>query len=208
MTKNIADICSAVKKIAWGFLFIFININIASIDILPDWIGYIVIVAVLKNVIADEDDLRKLRPVGIVLIVWNIVEWILAIFNLGNISGCVAVIPMLFEMYLIYNLFKYLSVWADKYSCSQQKSLTLWGAAYVVFALVSTVCGYMSLIFSDVATFMIVGFVILAVGLIVMLGIMITLFSFSRTLKKKSELPMYQTMYQNPDDNIHMNTNG
>lgn len=205
--NSISEICSAVKRIAWGFFFIFIHINIGSVDILPDWVGYAMIVSALGAVISEADKLKVLRPVGVILVVWNVLEWVLDIFGAGAYAAYVAVIPAVLAICLVYTLFKNLAVCACKYTCPQEKSLNLLAAVYAVFNIVSTVCSYISLIFSDVAAFMIIGVVLIVVGLSVMIAILVTLFAFSRTLKEKSEMPVYQTAYKSPECDIESQEN-
>ena len=38
---------SAIKKVAISYILIYLHINISVIDILPDWLGYFLIVSVL-----------------------------------------------------------------------------------------------------------------------------------------------------------------
>ena len=38
----------AFKKLFWGYIFIFINLRISGVDILPDSIGYIIILQGIK----------------------------------------------------------------------------------------------------------------------------------------------------------------
>lgn len=205
--NGISEICSAVKRIARGFFFIFIHINIGSIDILPDWVGYAMIVSSLGVVISEADKLKILRPVGVILTVWSVLEWAIDIFGAGAYADFVAVIPAVLAICLVYNLFKNLAVYACKYSCPQEKSLNILAVVYVIFNLVSTVSGYISLFFGDVATFMIIGVVLIVVGLSVMIAILVTLFSFARTLSEKAELPVYKNEYQPPVDDMYSQDN-
>ena len=206
MTKNIDDICSAVKKIAWGFLLILLDFNVMTVNVLPDWIGYIIVVSSLGAVISDEDALRKLRPVGIILVVWNIIEWVAGIFGVGTYLSFVAVIPIVLNIYYIWHLFGNLADIADNFACPQSGKFLGWRVAYIILTVISSVISYVSLLMSGGEIAYIGGLILLVPGLILVIFIMSVLFSFSRTLKEKSELPMYQTMYKNPEDNADINS--
>lgn len=187
MTSNIQDIRNSAKKIAWGFFLMHMNFNLGPVDIMPDWAGYALIVSALAFVVAFEEDLKKLRSVGIALLVWSVITWIGDIFGIGTYLSYVGFIPAIGNMYFIYRLFSELSDVSDKYSCPQTLSLRFWGIANVVSTAVASVISYLALIFSDVEIFAMVGMIILSIGLIIMLGSMITLFRFSSALKDVSD---------------------
>ena len=76
MATDISNICTAVKKIAWGFFLVLIAINIGTIDILPDWAGYILMVSALPVLATQEESANLLRPFGIILVVpAGVMEW-------------------------------------------------------------------------------------------------------------------------------------
>ena len=99
---------SAIKKIAIGYIFIYFSINIWVIDILPDWLGYFMIVAALPVISQEERSAQLLRPFGIALGVWTIIEWILkmigAEWNLMLINLVVGIIVIYFHFQLITNI--------------------------------------------------------------------------------------------------------
>ena len=183
MTSNISDVRSAVKKIAWGFFLMHMNFNLGPVDILPDWAGYALIVSALAFIVAFEEDLKKLRALGIALFVWSVITWIGGIFGIDTYLSYVGFIPAIGNMYFIYRLFSELSDVSDEYSCPQTSSLRFWGIANVVSTAVASVISYLALIFSDVEVFVMIGMIILPIGTIIMLGSIITLFRFSSAIK-------------------------
>ena len=187
MTSNIQDIRNSAKKIAWGFFLMHMNFNLGPVDILPDWAGYALIVSALAFVVAFEEDLKKLRTVGIALLMWSVITWIGDIFGIGTYLSYVGFIPAIGNMYFIYRLFSELSDVSDKYSCPQTSSLRFWGIANVVLTGILTVVLYVSYIFTNEELLIVVSSSTLALGFIVMLGSMITLFRFSSALKDVSD---------------------
>ena len=183
MTSNIYDVRTSVKKIAWGFFLMHMNFNLGPVDILPDWAGYALIVSALAFVVAFEEDLKKLRAVGIALLMWSVITWIGGIFAIGAYLGYVGIIPAIGSMYFFYRLFCELSDLSDKYSCPQTSSLRFWGIANVVLTGILTAVLYVSYIFTNEELLIVVSATTLALGFFVMLGSMITLFRFAGALK-------------------------
>ena len=188
--NSITDICSAVKKIAWGYLLMFLDFNIMTIDILPDWVGYILIVSALSYIIFDEDDLHKLRPVGIILVIWNIVEWVANIFSVGIYLSYVGIIPMIMNLYLIWHLFGNLADIAGKYSCPQESKLRGWRIPNMIFTVISSVVSYVALLSGEGEVVTVGSLVLLPFMLILMIFILVVLFSFASSLGKIEDTPV------------------
>ena len=99
---------SAIKKIAISYIFIYFHINISVIDILPDWLGYFMIVSALAVISEKEQSAGLLRPFGIAIGVWNIIEWVLKItgaqWNFTLLSLLFSIIIIYFHFQLITNI--------------------------------------------------------------------------------------------------------
>lgn len=99
---------SAIKKVAISYILIYLHINISVIDILPDWLGYFLIVSVLPVLSQKEKSAQLLRPFGITIGVWNIFEDVLKIagdeLNFTVISLVFSIITIYFHFQLITNI--------------------------------------------------------------------------------------------------------
>ena len=99
---------SAIKKIAISYILIYLHINISVIDILPDWLGYFLIVSVLPMLSQKEKSAQLLKPFGIAIGIWNIFEDVLKIagdeLNLTVISLVFSIITIYFHFQLITNV--------------------------------------------------------------------------------------------------------
>ena len=99
---------SAIKKIAISYILIYLHINISVIDILPDWLGYFLIVSVLPMLSQKEKSAQLLKPFGIAIGIWNIFEDVLKIasdeLNLTVISLVFSIITIYFHFQLITNI--------------------------------------------------------------------------------------------------------
>ncbi len=106
-TKTIT-LSYAIKKIAISYILIYLHINISVIDILPDWLGYFLIVSVLPVLSQKEKSAQLLKPFGIAIGIWNIFEDVLKIvgdeLNLTVISLVFSIITIYFHFQLITNI--------------------------------------------------------------------------------------------------------
>ena len=44
---NHEHLCNALRHIAWGYILIHVHINLGTIDILPDFAGYLLLLGAL-----------------------------------------------------------------------------------------------------------------------------------------------------------------
>lgn len=98
----------AVRKITKGYLLIFLAINIWTIDILPDWAGYLIIISALPVLAKREKSVMLIKPLGIALAVYSLIWWILGIFggtvNITAVNIIFTVLKMYFDFQLITNI--------------------------------------------------------------------------------------------------------
>lgn len=187
MTTDISDIRSAVKKVAWGFFLILFHINIGTIDILPDWAGYALMVSALSFIALEEESAKLLKPIGTILVVWNVIEWVLKIFGLDAYLNFIAIIPSVLNIYFSFQLFTNLAGIAKKYSCPQEKRLLVFRTLYVICTVISVSLLYLGLLSegSEVYMMLMMGFVV--INLILALCILFTLFGLSSALGEYEE---------------------
>ena len=95
---------------AWGYFFLYLDINLGSLNILPDWAAYALFLSAIGKLQGERRDLALLRPLGLLLAVWNGADWALALFG-GGVSGhfppldlVVGVIQMYFHFQLLTNV--------------------------------------------------------------------------------------------------------
>lgn len=116
MQKTNSTLGAAIKKIAWGYVFLYFNITIGPIDILPSWAGYLLIFSAISVLALYEESSQLLRNVAALLAVWSAFDWALTIleannhgsgvfYSLYSLAGTVAsVIAIYFHFQLLTNL--------------------------------------------------------------------------------------------------------
>lgn len=117
-------LCKALKQSAWGYIFLYFNINIATLDLLPSWIGYLLFHKAIKTEISQyESSASLLKPLAAFLGIYHFISWIIEAFgittNIYIIGDIVGAIALYFHFQLLTNL----SNIAGKYHCSHQKIL-------------------------------------------------------------------------------------
>lgn len=107
---------TAIRKIAWGYVFLYFNINLGTIDILPSWAGYLLIFNAIPVLALYEESAGLLRNVAVILAVWSGFDWVMTIFG-ANAYGSgilyslyalaasvISVIAIYFHFQLLTNL--------------------------------------------------------------------------------------------------------
>ena len=102
------EIIIGLKNIALGYIFIMFRINLGTIDILPDFIGYVLIYKGIKILLNIVTSLKLLQNFAVLLGVISFIKWILAIFNsnirIYLISVIITIITLYFDFQLITDI--------------------------------------------------------------------------------------------------------
>lgn len=113
-------LCDGVKHIAWGYLLLYFNINLGTLNILPNWLGYILILGALPVISEAEKSAKLLRPLGILLALWEGVQWVSFFFG-GTFDGyALEVIVAVVSLYFHFQLLTNLANVAAKYGCPEK----------------------------------------------------------------------------------------
>lgn len=105
---NHKSLASALRSIAWGYLFFYININLGSLDILPDWLCFVLVVKALPLLAEAVPSAKLLHPLGTLLGVYYVFSWILT--AMGHpiqwylLTVFIAVLALYFNFQLLTNL--------------------------------------------------------------------------------------------------------
>lgn len=186
MNENIDSICIGVKRIAWGFFIVLFNFNLGILNILPDWAGYMIMVSALSFISDEKESAKLLKPIGIILILWNMADWVFEILSVTNYFEFIGIVPSVLNIYFCFQLFTDLADIAEKYSCSQSKTLLVLRSIYVVFTSVSVIILFYGIIDNSSEFYETLAFVLSLITVLLAVLILVTLFSLSSQLKKIS----------------------
>lgn len=127
------QLCRALRKTAWGYMMLYFDINLGTIDILPSWLGFILFYQAIRDGISkEEESAGLLKPISILPGVYYGMTWLLKIFGISTdtylIDEIIAVISLYFHFQFLTNLANI----AGKYGCTQKKSILILRTAQTV----------------------------------------------------------------------------
>lgn len=167
----------AVKNVAWGYIFLHIHINVGTLDLLPDWVGYLLILAALPVIAGEVRTASLLPPLAVGLAVWEGLKWIL------NLLGVAAELPLLnllaavIALYFHFQLLTDIAAVSEKYECPQTKRiLTLRTVQTVITTVFTLPLGWESWEYGAI--------VLIIIGAVATFWICAVLFSLCRTLEQ------------------------
>lgn len=177
------SVLNAIGKISWGYFFIYLNLNLGTISILPPWVGFLLIYAALDTVAAMEPSAKLLKPFALLLAAEDAVEWGLTIFSITLdfywIDIFVNVISLYFHFQLLTNLAKI----AESQECTSASKLKKLRSVQTILLTIMTLMPVSQRASISLAENGIVIFAAGLISVIVMIAICATLFAFKGELR-------------------------
>ena len=83
-----------MNKLFWGFFFLFLNFSLnmngASLQLLPDWVGFILLYLACNELEGESELFAKPRPFCIGLAVYTGILWLMDLLGIGANLGVVS----------------------------------------------------------------------------------------------------------------------
>lgn len=183
-------IYDGISKAAWGYFFIYFNINISAVSLLPSFIGYILFLLAINCLKDEERELSLLHTLGIMLALWYGAEWVVSWFgiNLGGAWQFIDIISSLANLYFHFQLLTNLASIAKKYQpegYKQDAKLLQYRTIQTLMLTAITIITYLHPWLSDVWPY--ISAVMLIVYLIAGVCIMKALFNLRKCLQTNEE---------------------
>lgn len=80
--KKRAPAALAASGVLKGYLFLHLNLTLGTLNLLPNWAGYLLIDGILPDLALTRPSALLLRPLGRGLGVWEGICWLLALFSI------------------------------------------------------------------------------------------------------------------------------
>lgn len=114
---NYQKLYDGISKAAWGYFFIYFNINVNSVSLIPSFVGYLLFLSAINYLQEEERELSLLHTLGVILVVWHSVAWIASwfSFNLDGAWQFIDIIISLANLYFHFQLLTNLASIATKY---------------------------------------------------------------------------------------------
>ena len=175
-------LAGALTRIAWGNILLLLDINLGTLDILPNWLGVLLILGALPVLAREEPTAALLRPLGILMAVWEGTVWCVKLFG-GTVNlPLLTVLAGVVSIYFHFQLLTDLSSIARRYACPQEQSLLRLRTVRTVLLAVMT----LPLSWGQIPVLTVVLLVIL---LVVAVWIARTLFAMKGSLLEPETLP-------------------
>lgn len=112
-------LAEAVRRIALGYVLLHLNINLGTLDILPDWVGHCLILSSLPVLAGEEKSAALLKPFGMILTVWSGLQWIFSLFGDSWDGGILGTVIAIVGLYYHFQLLTNLAAISEKYGCPE-----------------------------------------------------------------------------------------
>lgn len=117
------SLSASLKRIAWGWILLHCNFNFGTLNILPDWLGYIMILNGLAAVSKTVRSASLLYSFGIGLALWDFAGWFFALFGASIPGIWLSLFAAVVGLYFRFQLLTDLASLADAWNCEQGNSL-------------------------------------------------------------------------------------
>ena len=106
-----------ISRAAWGYFFLYFNITIDTVSLLPSFIGYILFLSTINCLKDEERELSLLHTPGFILALWHGAEWILSWggIRLDGAWQFIDIVISLVNLYFHFQLLTNLASIAAKY---------------------------------------------------------------------------------------------
>ena len=95
---------SGIKKIAIGYLFLYIAIRLGRVDALPDWAAYLLMLKGIEMIGEWRESALLLKPLGRILIGWEVIEWIGSFLGITIELEIVTIFICIMDLYFHFQL--------------------------------------------------------------------------------------------------------
>ena len=181
---------TGIGRAAWGYFFIYFDINLNTVSILPSFIGYLLFLSAINYLCDEERELNLLRTLGVILTAWHIVSWF-ASFGAIKLDGMLPAVDIIIgvvNIYFHFQLLTNLASIAAKYQSEDHEfdaKLLRYRTMQTVMLTAVIVLGYLAKWQAELVTFVSVGMII--AYLIVAILLMKTLFDLRRDISSDSD---------------------
>ena len=181
---------TGIGRDAWGYFFIYFNININTVSILPSFIGYLLFLSAINYLCDEERELNLLRTLVTILTVWHIASW-LASWGSVDLDGMFQVVNIIVGVVNIYFHFQFLTNLASiaaKYQSADDEldvKLLRYRTLQTVMLTAVIIIGYLTKWQPELVTVVSIGMII--IYLIAGILLMKALFDLRRSISSDSD---------------------
>ncbi len=121
--KDYTALVSILRKISWAYILIVFSIHLAWLDILPDWLGYGLLISAIPDLAKYVPSASLLHTFACLLTVWNFIVWGMDLMGGYDFPQLITVIFGCISIYFHFQLLTNLADLSDSTGCSQGRRL-------------------------------------------------------------------------------------
>ncbi len=176
----------AISKAAWGYFFLYFDLKLNSVSVLPSFVGFLLFLSAIKLIKEERRDLELLRPLGTLLAVWHGGNW-LASWLGTSLDGLFPMVDLIISLAGVYFHFQMLTDFAALAARYQQpeqdldRRLLKWRTRQTLLLTAISLCAYPLRFLTELWEPTLI--VLAIAGFITSLCIMFTLFDLRRIFR-------------------------
>lgn len=181
-----------ISKVAWGYFFLYFDINLGTVSVLPNFVGFLLFLKAIALLKDDQRELGLLKTLGIILTVWNFIEWVgsWVSYSFGNwyfINIIIGLVNLYFHFQLITNLASIAKEYQQE-GCEQDKKLLKYRTMQTIMLTVFLAISNFIPFFEEIGAYISLGLAIIYI--VVCICIMKALFNLRKCLRKDDEVQL------------------
>ncbi len=183
---------NGASNAAWGYFFRYFDIRLGTVNILPMFMGYLLLLSAADAWKEERRDLALLRPLGLLLACWSGADWLLS-WGGGELYGHFLFLGPLLSAAALYFHFQFLTdaaALAEKYQPPEGKldrDLLRWRTVQTVLTTGIAVINPLSPRLGEAGT-LLMGVLSMA-GAIMGVVLMLQLFALRRLFREDAPAP-------------------
>lgn len=99
---------SGISNAAWGYFFLTFNFNLGTLNVLPTFVGWLLLRSAIKKLKEERRELELLLPLCVIMTFWSIADWGLTIFGV-SLGGRFLIADLLLTVAALYFHFQFLT---------------------------------------------------------------------------------------------------
>lgn len=108
---------AGLSHAAWGYFFLHIDFKLGTVSILPQFVGWLLLLSAITALSGERRELGLLRPLGIIGALWALADWLFS-WGGGSADGHILFLDLLIGVLTLYFHFQFLtdlSALAERY---------------------------------------------------------------------------------------------
>jgi len=190
---NPKPVYSALSRLAWGYVLLYFDFKLGTVSVTPAFAGYLLFLSALGPLSEERRSLALLRPLGVLLALWNGADWLLSWAG-ETVSGHIPFLDVLTgaaAIYFHFQLFTDLAAIAAEYQAEGQRldrRILRWRTVNVLLQTVLPLLAYFQRwLGQDGMT--VIAFVMIPVFLITVVCLTACIFSLRKLFKRGPDAP-------------------